>query len=154
MFGRKKAQKEQGKRTLTCDHVAGLPLAEGAHCTLIFSEEGIEINSGSNQFRLAIEKTTDITVTTSTAIQKSYVSSAGGAAAGAALFGPLGAMVGGRIKEKTTKTIDEYFIITYTKDCSLNYLSFLVPDEEGLSVIRAIEFFRPLLSEKKTTIDL
>ena len=153
MFGRRKKE-ESPVRTLDCKHMVGLPLPEGAHCTLVFSENGVEISSGNNIFRLSIEKTTDVTITTSTSIQKAYVSSAGGAAAGEALFGPLGAMVGGRVKEKTTKTIDEYFIITYMKDGSVDYLSFLVPDEEGLHVIKVIEYYRPLLSRKKTVTDL
>lgn len=154
MFGRKKAQKEQGKRTLTCDHVAGLPLAEGAHCTIVFDDERIEISSGNSSFRLDMQKVTDVTITTSTEIQKSYVSSAGGAAAGAALFGPLGAMVGGRIKEKTTKTIDEYFIIAYHKNDTVDYLSFFVPESEYLTVIKILGYYDPLLSKRKTTIDL
>lgn len=153
MFGRKKTEKEP-VRTLKCKHVVGLPLAEGAHCALTFDKEGVEISSGGNNFRLAVEKITDVTITTSTAIQKSYVSSVGGAVAGAALFGPLGALVGGRVKEMADEVIDEYFIITYTKDGVINYLSFLVPDEEGLKVIKIIEYFRPLLSERKVTIDL
>lgn len=38
-------------------------------------------------------------------IQQQYVSSVGGAVGGAVLFGPLGAITGGRAKKKTVKEV-------------------------------------------------
>lgn len=150
----KQELKEQRSRMLTAQHMAGLPLAEGVVCVLSFDDDCVTVTSGGSNFRVALEKVTDLEVKTSTEIQKSYVSSIGGAVGGAVLFGPLGAMVGGRAKEKTSKTIDNYFIITYAKDNSVDYLSFLLSSNDGLKAFKIIERYKPLLSCKPATIDL
>lgn len=105
-------------------HVTGLPIAEGTQCTVSYLSDKIEIKQGANTFALDLSKVTDITTTTDTEIQKNYVSSAGGAVGGALLFGPLGAIVGGRTKEKKTTTVTHYLIITYNTDNEVKYISF------------------------------
>lgn len=57
-------------------------------------------------------------------IEKQYVSSVGGAIAGTLVFGPLGGMIGGRIKEKKNVQVSFYFIISYKSNEQLEYLSF------------------------------
>ena len=57
-------------------------------------------------------------------IQKQYVSSVGGAVGGYMLFGGLGAMIGGRAKERETAKTEYYLIITYRKNDELAYISF------------------------------
>ena len=52
-------------------------------------------------------------IKTDSEIQKQYVSSVGGAIGGGILFGPIGAAIGGRAKQKTTHTTQSYLIITY-----------------------------------------
>ena len=39
------------------------------------------------------------------------------------MFGPLGAMIGGRVKEKKSKTINIYWIFTYTSENELKYIA-------------------------------
>ena len=100
---------------LIAKHTYGLPIAEGLACTIQAYNDHIDFLSG----------TTHITLKNETEIQKQYVSSVGGAVGGAVLFGPLGAMIGGRAKKKTSKTTSFYFIITYKKaDAALDYLGF------------------------------
>lgn len=106
-------------------HTNGLPIAEGLSCNIKVYTDRVEINSGTTHITLSKEKITDMCVKSETEIQKQYVSSVGGAAAGLALFGPLGAMIGGRAKKKTTTTLTYYLIITYKKaDDSLAYIGF------------------------------
>lgn len=84
-----------------------------------------EFKSGSIQFKLAKSKIVDISITTDTDIQKQYVSSIGGAVGGAVLFGPLGAMIGGRAKQKKTINVSYYMIITYkNENDELKYIGF------------------------------
>lgn len=45
---------------------------------------------------------------------------------GAVLFETLGAMIGGRAKQKKIRTIEDYFIITYQKDGAADYISFKI----------------------------
>ena len=60
-----------------------------------------------------------------TEIQQQYVSSVGGAVGGAVLFGPLGAMIGGRAKKKTDTTTTYYMIITYKNaENNIAYIGF------------------------------
>ena len=49
-----------------------------------------------------------------------FVSSVGDAVAGAALFGTVGAAIGGRVKEKKIKA--NYIVITYKKDEEVSYI--------------------------------
>ena len=57
-------------------------------------------------------------------IQKSNVSSIGGAIGGAFLFGPLGSMIGGRSKEKTSNIVTSYLVFTYLDHDEIKYISF------------------------------
>ena len=105
-------------------HITGLPIAEGVLCNVKYLADRIEIIQGGNTFNLNLSKITDITTTTDKEIQKQYVSSVGGAVGGAVLFGPLGAMIGGRVKEKNNTIITNYLIITYMDDDQVKYISF------------------------------
>lgn len=118
------------RRTLNVSHMAGLPLAEGATGTIIKEEDQFEIIAGGNKFSLKKEKITDISVKTDTEIQTQYVSSVGGAIAGGMVFGPLGAIVGGRAKKKKTSTVDYYLIFTYHSNGEISYASFKILDVE------------------------
>ncbi len=81
-------------------HVNGLPLTENALCEILSYPDHITFKSGTTEINLARTKITDMCVKTDTEIQKQAVSSVGGAVAGAVVFGPLGAMIGGRAKTK------------------------------------------------------
>lgn len=144
--------KDLMQRTMLCEHMAGLPLAQGNQCKVLFEENAILISGGGNSFRVAYEKITDLAIKTDVEIQKSYVSSIGGAVGGAVLFGPLGAMVGGRAKERTSRKVEYYFIITYNKDDTIDYVSFRVFD--NLKAGKLIQRYKPMLSGKRATIDL
>ena len=112
---RKKDKIKQDKRheqlsTCTASHVNGLPLAENATCV---------IKSLSESFYFHQEAQTD------TEIQQQYVSSMGGAVGGALLFGPVGAIIGGRAKKKTVShKTKNYLIITYESNGEIKYIGF------------------------------
>lgn len=121
--------------SLSCEHAAGLPLAQGTSCVLHFGDEFVTASGGGNEFKLAYAKITDMSVHSDVEIQKSYVSSVGGAIGGAMLFGTLGAMVGGRAKEKQSKVVEYYFIITYLKDGVVDHLSFRVENSTKAQMV-------------------
>lgn len=145
-------QKELNNRTFSGEHMAGLPIAAGVMCGFTFNPDGIEISGSGNSFRLGFDKTTDMQIKTDVDIQKSYVSSVGGAVGGAVLFGPLGAMVGGRAKEKTTKTIEYYFIVTYLKENTVEYVSFKISDSLRLS--KVLTEYKAFISKSRAVVDL
>lgn len=124
---------------LTAKHTYGLPIAEGLYCTIQVYKDHIDFYSGNTHVKLDSEKITDMCITNDTEIQQQYVSSMGGAVGGAVLFGPIGAMIGGRTKKKTTKAITFYLIITYkSADSSLAYLGFDVSgcDWEAKKIVK------------------
>ena len=112
----------------TFSHTAGLPIPPGTECLLSLTESGLAISSFSGNFNISIDKLMTITSKTDTEIQKSkqYVSSAGGAVAGGMMLGAVGAMIGGKPKEKesTVTTYKNYMAITYKKEDSIDYLLF------------------------------
>jgi len=117
--------KENGVTAMaTLPHTSGLPVANGILCSIHSYSDRIHFKANNMEFNLDKEKITDVAIATSTEIQKSYVSSVGGAVGGAVLFGPLGAIVGGRAKEKESRTITKYLIFTYKKDDEIQYISF------------------------------
>lgn len=129
----KNKRKEQEQReiffmTLEAEHQAGLPLAEGIKCEIIKEDDKFRILSGGNEFSLKKEKITDICVKTNVEIQNQYVSSVGGAVAGGMVFGPLGAIVGGRAKKKKITTTEYYLIFTYYSNGNVCYASFRTQD--------------------------
>lgn len=105
-------------------HFTGLPLAEGTNCTIQHNPDGFVFTAGGNTFNLLNDKITDMCIKTNVEIQRQYVSSIGGAVGGAVLFGPIGAMIGGRAKEKRTTNLTHYLILTYLKDGQVAYICF------------------------------
>lgn len=120
----KESLKEYHKSHFRVQHVAGLPMPQGFGCSIAFEEDKITIDGGGNTYRVDSYKITSVDTKSDFEIQKQYVSSAGGAVGGALLFGPLGAIVGGRAKEKKTTVSSHYLIITYKKDQQIDYISF------------------------------
>ena len=65
----------------------------------------------------------------------------GGAIGGAVLFGPLGAMIGGRAKERQTITVEKYLVFTYEDNEELKYIAFYVNNNK-----KAKKFVKALLN--------
>ena len=126
MFGKKKEKKNfEGITIYTAfHHVNGLPIPENVLCEVFSYPDRIDFKSGTTEIKLPKEKITDISIKTDTEIQQQLVSSAGGAIAGAMLFGSLGAIIGGRVKTKKVKTTTNYLIITYKSENELKYIGF------------------------------
>jgi hypothetical protein len=118
-------------------HMAGLPIAQDAPTYLYLCDDKVIFERNEMTYNLEWNKIKDITMKTDLEIQKAYVSSIGGAVAGGVLFGPLGAIIGGRTKTKVNKKIEKYLIFTYNKDENIDFISF---DVTG--IIKANEFVK------------
>ncbi|MFR4998394.1 MAG: hypothetical protein ACLUDK_14380 [Clostridium paraputrificum] len=105
-------------------HINGLPIAENTLCQIYYTDDNIFIDGSGQSFNLSNEKISAIEIKTDVEIQKQYVSSVAGGITGAIVFGPLGALIGGRVKEKKIKNTTRYLIITYTSDNEIKYLGF------------------------------
>lgn len=108
------------------EHLSGLPLAEGTPCSIRYGEDSLTIEGGGSSFTLNYSSITDLGTKTKEDVERQYVSSAGGAVAGALLFGPIGAYMGGRTKEKKRKKISNFFVITYKRNEEIKSILFSV----------------------------
>jgi len=109
---------------VTLPHTAGLPLPEKTLCELFYCDRHIEISGNGVSFTLDFSKIHDICVKTREDIQKQLVSSAGGAVAGAALAGWVGAAIFGGVQERQIKTTSHYMIFTYSSNSGIDYIAF------------------------------
>lgn len=145
----KKELKSKGASLfIALPHTAGLPIPEHTLCQLYSYPDRIEINAKGTQFNLMKSKITDISMTSDMEIQKQYVSSAAGAVGGAMLFGAVGALIGGRVKEKKIKEVHHYLIFTYEKDGSVDYIAF----DATASFISAKKFINEFRSSSDGSI--
>lgn len=131
-------------------HMAGLPLAVGADIFVYRCENKVVFERNQDTIELEISKVRDILIKTDVEIQKSYVSSAGGAVGGYVLFGPLGAMIGGRTKEKKSTIMEKYLIFGYEKDGDLDYISMEVTNEPN-AVLFNTNYYNLNINERRLT---
>ena len=98
-------------------------------------------------YNLDFGKVRDVSIKTEAEIQNAHVSSVGGAIGGAVLFGPLGAVIGGRVKKKTSKSVSDFLIFTYDNE---GEVAFTVFEATGkLASKKFIEAFDRMEKEKK-----
>jgi len=148
-------QKNQGLSVhTTLNHVNGLPLAENLLCEIFSYPDRIEFKAGTTNIKLAREKITDMCLKFDTEIQNQMVSSIGGTIAGGVMFGPLGAIIGGRAKNKKVKTTTQYLIITYTeKQGGLKYIGFDTKANPS-SAVKLVKEFHELNRNSGVQIEL
>ena len=108
----------------TFTHTTGLPVADGVKVKISVYNERVDFDSSGVNFNIERDRITDVSIKKETELQSHYTSSAGGAIAGAMLFGVLGAAIGGRSKVKETKKVRKFLIFTYTKEDEINYVAF------------------------------
>lgn len=136
----KKKEKNIKQKSYTMQHINGLPISENANCNVMSYDDKFTFTSGSMSFELEKSKITDICIKTDREIQQQYVANAGKAIAGAVVFGPLGAIIGGKPKKKTVKSeIHNYLIITYQSD-GIKYIGFDICHNWGFANLCVKEF--------------
>ena len=137
-------------------HLMGLPIPENSLVTIYSCKDSYEFISNGATFSLKKEKITDVSITTDTEIQKQCVSSAGGAIGGAMLFGPLGALIGGRTKTKEIKNTTTCLIFTYLKDEKIDFIAFdttyNIPN--ALNFVKEYQIINNLKPKETKKIDL
>ena len=80
-------------------------------------------------------------------------SSAGGAVAGAMLFGPLGAAIGGRAKTSNTYKFTDYLIFTYKdKSGEIAYMGYTAPSRKDAN--HFIATVKPHLPKAPANVEL
>lgn len=150
----KGAKKEGMSMHVSFHHVSGLPIAENILCEICSFPDRLEFQTGTTKIKLAREKITDMCIKTDTDIQKQAVSSIGGAVAGGLMFGSLGAIIGGRAKNKKVKTVSHYLVITYVNSQGdLTYAGF-EPTNSILAATKLVNEFHKLNTTPGAQIEL
>ncbi len=111
MFGMKK--KELNEANMLGWLVDGLPLQENTDLMLKLTTEDLTITKllkDKQEFVINLEKITSINFYTNTEIQKIISQSTPGMILGAATFGIVGAMIGGKVTIKDKK-VETYFVV-------------------------------------------
>lgn len=136
------------------NHVNGLPIPENLLCEIRSYQDRLDFKAGTTNIKLPREKITDMCIKTDTEIQNQAVSSVGGAIAGGVMFGTLGAIIGGRTKNKKVKTTAQYLIITYTgEQGDLKYIGFDIKNNPP-SAAKLVKEFRELNTNSGVQIEL
>lgn len=136
------------------DHVNGLSLPADIRCKISSYADRIEIEANNMKFNLYKKDIVNAYLKTDIEITSQYVSSAGGAAAGAMMYGPLGAIIGGRVKEKKNRETSRYLIITYNNDNKLNFICFDATPYVPSIVNKLLKEIQSELSNDKKVVDL
>jgi len=99
-------------------------LPQGSVCKAAYNKDGITFTASGQEFTLDSAKMLDVSVMTAKQIQQQYVSSAGGAIAGALLLGPLGAVLGGSVSKRKITSKSRYLVISYLSGEEVKYIVF------------------------------
>ena len=122
---RAKAERPGVRVFVSVPSASGLPGPERTLAQVYYFDDRIEIDAGGVEYDLSMDRIQSVSIQTNVDRQTQFVSSAGGALLGAAVAGPIGAAVGGRVKEKQTQQTESYLIIHYIgKDGTPAVLSF------------------------------
>lgn len=135
MFGKKKDFTILGT-TL----VDGLPLNQGADVIMKLTTDKLLfiVSATKQEIEVDISKLTGIEYKTETEMNNIISQSAPGMIIGAAAFGILGAMVGGRVKTKQVTTVTHFIIVDYTSG------QIVLQTNDGDSAKKMSEHFRQL----------
>ena len=148
---RQKALKDSTGRLTLIGGLGNLP--QGSTCDVFYNTVRMKFVAGGQDMILDVSKMMDVSIMTPTEIQKQYVSSIGGAVAGAVLLGPLGAIIGGSASKKTIRQTSYYLVITYRSDEEVKYIVFDITDNRlvGDNIFRK---YRSLKENERVRVDL
>ena len=114
-------------------HSGGLNYPQNATVNITVLEDKLSFLSNNVTYDLKNSKILNVNIQSHEEIQKQLVSNPGSALAGAAMFGAVGAIVGGAATEQKIKTLKNLLVITYLKDDKPDYIVFSLPENEKTS---------------------
>ncbi|WP_312280804.1 hypothetical protein [Oscillibacter sp.] len=133
--------------------VSGLNLPQNAKCKVVCLNKKIAVEAIGQEVNLSTEKIINVDILTNTEIQKQYVSSVGGAIAGAMVLGAFGAILGGAATQRNIKINTKYLIFTYRGEDKPEYIIFDASNNIA-SAKRFCKEFRGLNKNSKIKIDI
>lgn len=144
MFGKKKDIMLYGATLVT-----GLPVPEGVTVGVYMNDEKMQfVISKDQKFDLSLDKVSDVRYYSEDEIEKVVSQSTPGMILGAATFGIVGAMVGGKVKTKDKKVTNHYVLIKYDDK------EIMLKTPDSINTIKFQDFFRKLKPVQQTVVTL
>ena len=138
MFGKKKEEK-----ILLGNLVEGLPVQERMDLMVKLTPNGtsITVPSTKQNFEIDFSKLESFQYYNETEMEKVISQSAPGMIIGAAAFGILGAMVGGRVKTKEKRSVNHFVIINYVSE---EKKQIIIQTNDFFGAGQIVDYFRKL----------
>lgn len=149
MFGKKK--KENGTEIMLGFLVSGLPVIENSDLMLKLNQSNVTISfptTTKQEFEIDISKVTSVDFYSETEMEKIVTQSAPGMIIGAAAFGILGAMVGGRVKTKEKKVETHFLLINYESNGSNQIVIKTNHPPSAIKVSNYFKSMKPTIPQK------
>lgn len=145
MFGKKK----NDEKILLGNLIEGLPVNDNADLMFKLNPQGAKFIFHQEQktFEISIEKLTKVQWYDKTTMEKVISQSAPGMIIGAAAFGLIGAMIGGRVKTKDVKNITHFVIINYNSDGDKQII---MKTNDAWGAVKISDYFKELKPEPTT----
>lgn len=112
MFGKKNKNEKVALGNL----VEGLPIPQNSDLTIKLTPDELSITGSGQEFEINFSKLTLVDIKNDVEMEKVIQQSAPGMIIGAATFGIIGAMVGGRVKTKEKRKVSHFLLISYQTD--------------------------------------
>lgn len=145
MFGKKKTS----EKILLGNLIEGLPVQNNIDLMFKLKPEGATffIPQEQKTFEINISKLTKVQWYDETTMEKVINQSAPGMIIGAAAFGLIGAMVGGRVKTKDVKTTTHFLLINYESD---GQKQIVMKTNDALGAMKISDYFKELKPDSNT----
>ncbi|MBS5822449.1 MAG: hypothetical protein KID00_01080 [Clostridium argentinense] len=136
-------KKKRNGKVIGATHVEGLPIHEEANLIVKLTDNALTliVAATKQEFEINISKLTLIDCKNEVEMQQIVKQSAPGMIIGAATFGLLGAMVGGRVKTKEKKIITHFIIINYYSD---EDKTIVLKTNDEIGAGQLVDFFKQL----------
>ncbi|MFC4355346.1 hypothetical protein ACFO0S_09830 [Chryseomicrobium palamuruense] len=112
MFGRKKKDEKVALGNL----IDGVNLPQNTSVQVKMNTNEVMISGNNQEFLISFEKLVNVDLKSDVEMEQIIEQSLPGMVIGAAAFGVIGAMIGGRVKTKEKKKVSHFLIINFQSD--------------------------------------
>ncbi len=138
MFGKK----VRNEMLALSDLVEGLPIPQSSDVSIKLTPDVLSINGSGQEFEINFSKLTLVDIKSDVEMEKIIKQSVPGMIIGAATFGIIGAMIGGRVKTKEKRVVNHFLLVSYQSDD----LKTIVIDatKDWYNAAQMVDYFRKL----------